>query len=121
MFEELGTAIDTLDIPADGAWLAAVVGLRAPPDARISDAGSAHDRAGLWELDGATSMTAWLADRATMPRPRAAAMVSRARQLAPLPVPAAAWRDGVLSSGQVGAIPAPLDPDPLDLFADHET
>src|SRR4029450_5970100 len=115
MFEELGTAIDTLDIPADGAWLAAVVGLRDRLDARISDAVRGHDPAGLWELDGTTSMTAWLADRATMPRPRAAAMVSRARKLAHLPVTAAAWRDGVLSSGQVDAIAAHLDPDTLDL------
>jgi hypothetical protein len=120
MFEELGTAIDALDIPADSAALAAVVGLRDRLDARISDAVSAHDRAGLWELDGATSMTAWLADRAAMPRPRAAAMVSRARKLAHLPVTAGAWRDGVLSSGQVEAIAAHLDPHTLDLFADHE-
>jgi len=69
MFEELGTAIDTLDIPTDSAALAAVVGLRDRLDARISDAVATHDRAGLWELDGATSMTAWLADRAAMPRP----------------------------------------------------
>jgi hypothetical protein len=70
MFEELGTAIDALDIPADGAALAAAVGLRDRLDARISDAVSAHDRAGLWELDGATSMSARLADRAALPRPR---------------------------------------------------
>jgi hypothetical protein len=121
MFEELGTAIDELDIPADGAALAAVVGLRDRLDARISDAVAAHDRAGLWELDGATSMTAWLADRAAIPRPRAAATVSRARKLARLPVTAEAWRDGVLSGGQVEAIAANLDPDTLALFADHET
>jgi hypothetical protein len=47
-------------------------------------------------------------------------VVSRARNLAHLPVTAAAWRDGVLSSGQVEAIAAHLDPDTLDLFADHE-
>jgi hypothetical protein len=63
MFEQLGTAIDGLDIPADSAALAAVVGLRDRLDARISDAVAAHDRAGLWELDGASSMAAWLADR----------------------------------------------------------
>jgi hypothetical protein len=120
MFEELGTAIDELDIPVDGGALAAVVALRDRLDARISDAVAAHDRAGLWELDGATSMTAWLADRAAMPRPRAAATVARARKLAHLPVTAAAWRDGVLSTGQVEAIAANLDPDTLALFADHE-
>ena len=49
MFEELGTAIDALDIPADSAALAAVVGLRDRLDARISDAVATHDRAGLWD------------------------------------------------------------------------
>jgi hypothetical protein len=120
MFEELGTAIDALDIPTDGTALAAVMGLRDRLDARINDAVAAHDRAGLWELDGATSMTAWLAHHTHMPRPRAAAIVSRARKLAHLPHTADAWRDGVLSSGQVDAIAAHLDPDTLGLFADHE-
>ena len=60
MFEQLGDAIEELDIPADGAALAAVVALRDRLDARISDAVADCDRAGLWELDGATSMTAWL-------------------------------------------------------------
>jgi Domain of unknown function (DUF222) len=121
MFEELGTAIDRLDIPADGAALAAVVALRDRLDARISHAVATHDHAGLWELDGATSMTAWLTDRARMPRPRAAATVSRARKLAHLPMTAGAWRDGVLSSGQVDAITTNVDPDTLAVFADHET
>jgi hypothetical protein len=120
MFEELRSAIDQLDILADGAALAAVVALRDRLDARISDAVATHDHTGLWELDGATSMTAWLADRAAMPRARAAATVSRARKLAHLPMTAGAWRDGLLSSGQVEAITANLDRDTLKLFADHE-
>jgi Domain of unknown function (DUF222)/HNH endonuclease len=122
MFEQLRDAIDELDIPVDCAALAAVVELWDRLDARISDADAvaACDRAGLWELDGATSMTAWLADRAGMARPRAAATVARARKLTHLPVTAAAWRDGALSSGQVEAIAANLDPDTIDLFADRE-
>jgi hypothetical protein len=121
MFEELATAIDELDIPLDGAALAAVAGLRDRLDAHISRAIAAQDRAGCWELDGATSMTAWLSHRAAMPRPRAAASVARARKLAHLPVTATAWRHGVLSSGQVDAIAANLDADTVGLFADHET
>jgi hypothetical protein len=50
MFEQLGNAIDRLDIPVDGEALAAVLALRDRLDARISDAVAAHDRAGLWEL-----------------------------------------------------------------------
>jgi hypothetical protein len=120
MFEQLGDAIEGLDIPTHGDALVAVLALRDRLDARISSAVAAHDRAGLWELDGATSMTAWLRDRATLPRPRAAATVSRARKLAHLPVTAGAWQDGALSTGQVEAIAANLDADTLGLFANHE-
>jgi hypothetical protein len=120
MFEQLGTAIDELDIPTDNAALLAVLALRDRLDAHISHAVAAHDRTGLWELDGATSMTAWLTDRARMPRPRAAATTTHARKLAQLPDTAAAWRDGLLSSGQVDAIATNLDADTVGLFADHE-
>jgi hypothetical protein len=121
MFEELGDAIEGLDIPVDGAALAAAVALRDRLDARISDAIATHDRAGLWELDGASSMTAWLAHHTYMPRPRAGATTARARKLVLLPVTARAWRDGVLSTGQVDAITTSLDPHTVALFADHET
>ncbi len=120
VFEELGTAIETLDIPVDGDALAALIVLRDRLDARISDAVAAYDRAGLWELDGATSMTGWLADRAGMARSRAAATASRARKLARLSLTPAAWRDGVLSGGQVEAIAANLDSGSIELFAEHE-
>jgi hypothetical protein len=53
----------------DGDALAAVMALRDRLDARISDAVAALDASGLWELEGATSMTAWLADRGGMARP----------------------------------------------------
>jgi Domain of unknown function (DUF222) len=120
MFEQLGQAIEGLDIPVDSDALMAVLALRDRLDARISDAVAAFDRAGRWELDGATSLTAWLTDRARLPRPHAAAMSSRARKLAQLPVTARAWRDGVLSGGQVEAIASNLDADTLGLFACHE-
>ena len=120
VFEELGTVIEGLDIPVDGDALAAVMALRDRLDARISDAVVALDASGLWELEGATSMTAWLADRGGMARPRAAATAARARKLVPLSLSPGLWRDGVLSSGQVDAIAANLDADTLELFAAHE-
>ena len=52
VFEELGTAIETLDIPLDGDALTAVITLRDRFDARISDAVNAYDTASLWELEG---------------------------------------------------------------------
>ena len=106
--------IEALDIPVDGNALAAVMALRDRLDARISDAVAALDASGLWELEGATSMTAWLVDRGGMARARAAATASRARKLAPLTLSPQAWRDGVLSSRQVDAIAANLDADTLE-------
>jgi Domain of unknown function (DUF222) len=120
VFEQLGTAVETLDIPLDGDALATVIALRDRLEARISDTIAAYDAAGLWELDGATSMTGWLADRGGMAHPRAAASAARARKLARLSVTPRAWRDGVLSSGQVEAIAANLDAPTLELFAAHE-
>jgi Domain of unknown function (DUF222)/HNH endonuclease len=120
MFEQLGEAIEGLGVPVDGDALAALLALRDRLDARVSSAVAAHDRAGFWELDGATSMTAWLVDRAAMPRPRAAATTARARKLSHLPITAGAWRDGALSTGQVDAIASNLDAETLDLFAEHE-
>src|ERR671911_1728598 len=120
VLEELGTAIETLDIPVDGDALAAVIALRDRLDARISDTIAAYDTAGLWELDGATSMTGWLADRGGIARARAAASAARARKLARLELTPRAWRAGVLSGGQVEAIAANLDAPTLELFAAHE-
>src|ERR671910_1694789 len=68
VLEQLGTAIETLDIPVDADALAAVIALRDRLDARISDTIAAYDTASLWELEGATSMTSWLADRGGMAR-----------------------------------------------------
>ena len=90
VFEQLGTAVETLDIPLDGDALAAVIALRDRLEARISDAIAAYDAVSLWELDGATSLTGWLADRGGMARPRAAASAARARTppgAAPVPHP----------------------------------
>jgi len=120
VFEQLGTAIETLDIPLDGDALTAAIALRDRLDARISDAVNAYDRAGLWELEGATSMTGWLADRGGMARARAAATAARARKLARLTLTPQAWRDGMLSGGQIEAIAANLDTHTLELFAEHE-
>src|SRR5918996_92016 len=108
VFGQLERAIDDLDIPVDGDALVTVIALRDRLEARITDAVATVDRASLWELDGATSMTAWLADRARMARPHAAATASRARKLAgPLPHP----------GGQLG--PPPRQPPPPRRRARH--
>jgi hypothetical protein len=120
VFPALASAIDSLDIPGDGDVLAAAFALRDRLDARLAAAVEAFDRAELWDVEGATSITAWLTDRAGMSRPRAAATARNARLVARLPLTAAAWADGRLSSGQVEAICANLSPRLVDLFAQHE-
>ena len=120
MFETLATAIDELELGVGTDALAAVLALRGRLDARISQAVAAVDHAGLWDIEGATSMAAWLADRGGMARPRAAAVARQARLVARLPLTRAAWADGRLSTGQVEAICANLTGDLVDLFAQHE-
>jgi len=58
MFEALEAAIEELEVAADTDALAVLVGLRDRLDARISQAVAAVDAAGLWDVEGATSMTA---------------------------------------------------------------
>jgi hypothetical protein len=121
MLEGLAAEIEALVVPVDGDALADAFALYDRLAARLCATVAGFEVAGLWEGDGATSMTAWLADRARMPRGRAAGWASRSRKLARLPVTARAYRDGVLSSGQVEAICANLDRETVDLFADHES
>jgi hypothetical protein len=78
-----------LDLAVDDRDLAAVLALRDRLDARIATAVRAVDAASLWDAVGATSMTAWAADRGRMARPRAAVMTRVARLVAHLPVTAA--------------------------------
>ena len=88
-------------------------------DARLAASVAEFDRAGGWELDGATSMQAWLRHHARMTSGAAAQLVSRARRTAVLPVTAAAWASGELSTGQVDVILAHVRTDTA-LFASHE-
>jgi hypothetical protein len=120
VLEILAEAIETLDIPIDGAALVRVLALRDQLDARIAEAIGAFDAHGLWDIDAATSMTAWLVSSASMTRRAAARLASVSRRLRQLPVCATAYSDGTLSGGQVEAIVANLDDATVDLFAEAE-
>jgi len=120
MLAELERAIDELDIPIDGAAIAEVFALRSRLDAVLAEALVAFDRLRLWDLDDATSVTAWLRTHAGLSRRAAARTVSVAKRVSGLPVTTAAWRDGRLSEGQVEAIVANVSSSTAELFADHE-
>lgn len=120
VIEQLLVLVDTLDLDADDGELAAALALRDRLDAHVAAGVRAVDAAELWDARGATSMTAWVADRARMPRGRAATMVRVARLVERLPATAAAWAAGALSTGQVETICSFLDDTAVDVFARQE-
>ena len=121
MCEGLAQAIDRYPIiPVDGDALAEAFALADRLHAKLAEAVAAFDRAELWDVDSATSMTAWLRDRAGLTGRRARNLTAIGRRLRSLPVTAAAWRAGELSGGQVEAIAAAVDDTTIDVFAAHE-
>jgi Domain of unknown function (DUF222) len=121
MFEGLAEAIEELTIPVDGDALAQVFALRDRLDAKLAAAVADFDRHELWDCEGATSVTAWLRDRAGLTGPRAHQIAAVARRLGSLPVTTAAWRSGELTGGQVEAIAATTGGPLVDVFAAQET
>jgi hypothetical protein len=120
VFESLCTEIDQLSIPPCSEAITEALALRDRLDAKITDAVGAFDAAELWDLDSATSMTAWLRQRGAMTKREAARMTGRAKKLQSLPVTVAAWQAGELSGGQVDAMVAVVKPEMVALFAEQE-
>jgi len=88
-------------------------------DARIAVAVAEFDAAGLWDVDAATSMVAWLRDRARMSGRDAQRLVTMAKRTRVLPVTCAVWAAGALSSGQVQEILHHAGAK-VAVFAEHE-
>ncbi|MEA2972886.1 MAG: hypothetical protein QOG82_1344 [Actinomycetota bacterium] len=120
MLEDLAKAIEKLRLPLDGTALTQVLALRDRLDALIAEAVGEFDAAQLWDIDSATSMTAWLRDKASMTSNAAHNLVSTASRLRKLPVTATAYRNGTLSKGQVEVILAKVDDATIDAFAEVE-
>jgi hypothetical protein len=120
ILEGLARAVDDLDLPVDSGVLTEAFALVDRLNAKLLAAVGEHEAVELWRNDGATSMTAWLRHHTGRSGRDAARCARTARRLRQLPVTAAAYRDGVLSGGQVQAIVANLKDRTADLFADHE-
>ena len=120
MFEDLARAIERLDIPVDGASLVRVLALRDQLEARIAEVAGSFDAHELWDIDGATSMTAWLRSAASMTDRSAKRLSMLAKRMRQLPVCAKAYGDGSLSGGQVEAILANVNDSTVGLFAEQE-
>jgi Domain of unknown function (DUF222) len=120
IFEPLADAIDNLDLPVDGGVLTEAFALVDRLNAKLIAAVGEYDAAELWRNDGSTSMTAWLRHHTRQSGRDAARCTKSARRLRELPVTAAAYRDGVLSGGQVQAIVANLKDRTVGLYSGHE-
>jgi hypothetical protein len=116
----LAGAVEELELSVDGPTLLAAIALRDRLDAKIAAAAGEFDHHSLWDLDAATSLTAWLRDRASMTANAAGRLAARGRRLRVLPVTTAAAANGSLSGGQLDVVLASLDDRTASLFADHE-
>jgi hypothetical protein len=87
VFEGLATEVDELSIPLFGEAIIEVLAVRDRLDAKISVAVSDFDRAGLWDLDSATSMTAWLRQYGAMTKREAGRVSGRPRSYVSFPLP----------------------------------
>ena len=90
-------------------------------EAKLCEAVGEFDHARLWDVEGARSMADWLTVACGFSRRNAKRWSSTAAQLLVLPVTAAAWRDGSLSSGQVEAIVGHVNDETRPRFAEMET
>lgn len=113
-------SIRALELPVDGDSIAGALAAMDELSAKVCDALGEFDRAGLWQVDAATSLVAWLRDRASLPGRDAARLSRTARRLRSCPVTRQAWLDGGLSGGQVQTIVANLTGANASLFAQHE-
>lgn len=120
VLEALAEAVEEVVIHPDEAVLARAIALRDQLDAKISAAVSEYDAAELWDVDGSTSMAAWLRIHGGRTQREASRMAATARKLRSLPGVRAAWEEGTLSGGHVDAIAAIVTHRTLELFAEHE-
>lgn len=120
VFEALAVEVRGLRVPLDGPALLELLAIRDRLNAQICDTVDGFDHAKLWDLDAATSMHAWLRDRAGMTVRQAGREVARARSLHDLPLTREAWKAGTLSGGQVDAVTAIVPARHRGLFVDHE-
>jgi hypothetical protein len=120
MFVALRQAIEGLQVPVDGAALRELIELRDLLDSHLARAVGKFDAAELWELDGDTSMTAWLRHHSGVDQAAAGRLCLRARKLASLPVTADAAARGLLSGGQLDVVLTYVPLRHLDRFAADE-
>jgi hypothetical protein len=120
MFDALEAAIEELEIGVAGDAIAEALALRDRLDSKITAAVGRFDEAELYDVDGATSTTAWLRQRGGLNHKGAVRLARSARALRQLHATAEAWGSGELSGGQVEVILANVPNWATKRFAQHE-
>ncbi len=118
-FQEWVDLFESVELPINDAALTRALELRSRFDAALVAALGTFDGTQMWDMDGSSSMTAWLRSRG-MVAPDAGWFASAAKRLRSLPVLRAAWSEGRLGEGQVKAILANIHNRRVDVFADQE-
>src|SRR5437764_15384303 len=101
MCQGLREAIEEVEIGSGADAIATVLADVSRLESKICAAVGAFDADGLYEVDGATSVVAWLRNHGQLSGARASSLVRTARRMRKLPATAGAWADGQLSSAQV--------------------
>ena len=121
MFGALAQAVEELEVPVDPSALTEVWALVDRLTAKATLAAATFDEHELWDVDGDTSMTAWLRHHPGMTSRDAAVVTRNARRLRCAPITAAAWLAGALAGGQVAAVVANVREETAELWAQHES
>ena len=120
MFDGLRDEVERLHIPIDGDAIGELFAIRDRLDAKLSAAVGEFDRAGLYDLEGRTTMTAWLKSHAPLTSSEAHRIAMTARHLRQFPVTREAWEEGELTDAQVATVLASVRSEHRELFAQHE-
>lgn len=120
MFEALGDEVEQLHIPADGDAISELFAIRDRLDAKLSSVVGEFDRAGLYDLEGRTTMTAWLKAHTPLTSSEAHRVAMTARELHRFPLTRGAWETGDLTGAQVATVLATVRTEHRELFAEQE-
>ena len=118
--KELAAAISCLQVAPVAKDVEELLAQRDRLDAKISGILRVFEAELGWAEDGSLSLTAWLAAHGRGSRKEAHREAVISNRLSQLPVTAAAWAEGALSSSQVGAVVANVSAEHASLYAAHE-
>jgi Domain of unknown function (DUF222) len=118
--KELAGALSCLQVAPVAGDIEGLLALRDRLDSKLSEVLGVFEAEQGWAEDGSLSLTAWLVAHGRRSRKEAHREAVAAKRLSALPVTAAAWAEGVLSSSQVGAVVANVSAEHAGLYAAHE-